>query len=324
METANGEWGWTLAAWHRPAGRGAGRGGGGRRPSAGRGGERCRRTARSQVSAGRGSLRRQPRPPRSRARTGPVSIATRVPVVGRACISRGCMNTPGCGCFSRGCTDTAGGGRITRGDRDTTGYSYLEVWVHHPRARSRPRTQGYAGVPRRGTRVSPVGAWHGRDVRAFARGRVIQQGRAPPDRCAVRAVLGAVPCLRRARDVQARGGGSPAADGQAGVLVGCSPPGEVSYPAVASSPPPGTAGQAAGWEPAMRSRSLPSAESTVQSLFALAGAIPLDTKPWQVPVVFLSAASCGSMWFITHLLGDGQPAGSRQTPLRCWEPLPTA
>lgn len=61
----------------------------------------------------------------------------------------------------------------------------------------------------------------------------------------------------------------------------------------------------------MRSRSLPSAESTVQSLFALAGAISLDTKPWQVPVVLLSAASCSFVWFSTHLLGDSQPAVSR-------------
>lgn len=77
-----------------------------------------------------------------------------------------------------------------------------------------------------------------------------------------------------------------------------------SQPAVAPSPPPGMAGRAAGWEPAMRSRSLPSAESTVQSLFALARAVSLNTKPWQVPVVLLSAASCWFMWFSTHLLGD--------------------
>lgn len=64
-----------------------------------------------------------------------------------------------------------------------------------------------------------------------------------------------------------------------------------SQPAAAPSPPPGMAGQAAGWEPAVRSRSLPSAESTVPSLFALAGAISLDTKPLQVPVLLLSAAS---------------------------------
>lgn len=193
METANSEWGWTLAAWHRPAGRGAGRGGGGHRPSAGRGGERCRRTARSQVSAGRESLRRPPRPPRSWARTGPVSSATRVPVVRRACISRGCMNTRGAGA------------------------SVVGAWTRRG-ADDHSREQRHDGMlVHRGVGASPVGAVTPLDTLPrwgvrIPRGCVTRAGcpclcpgmcgatrRAPLGRCAVRAVLGAAcPCAGRA------------------------------------------------------------------------------------------------------------------------------
>lgn len=163
VETANGEWGWTLAAWHRPAGRGAGRSGGGHRPSAGRGGERWRWTARSQVSAGRGSLRRPPRPTRSWALTGPVSIATHVPVVGRARSSRGCMNTPGCGCIIRGCSDAAGASASPAGTRTRRGIGTSGL------ARiTRGRGHAPGHIPRVGCAPIPRGCVHGPDVRAFA------------------------------------------------------------------------------------------------------------------------------------------------------------
>lgn len=121
---------------------------------------------------------------------------------------------------------------ITRGDKDTMGYWYIGVSTHHPRARSRPWTHSPGGV-----------CAHPPWVRARAgcpclcRGCVIHGGRAPLGRCAIRAVLGALSLLAVARYVQARGGGSPArarpAAGQAGVLVGCCPPGEVSQAVLA-------------------------------------------------------------------------------------------
>lgn len=241
------------------------------------------------MSADRGSLRRPPRPPRSWARTGPVSIATRVPMVGRACISRGCMNTLGCGCISRGARTRRGvGARTHRGVSDRSREQRHDgVSVHRGVGASPvgavtpPDT-----LPRRGVRTSPVGAWHGRGVRASARGCVVRCNAVRSGQCGARC-----PSLRRARYAgQARGGGSPARAGpapaQAGVLLGCCPPAEVSQavlavskPVAAPCPAPGTAGQAAGREPAVRSRCLPSAESTVQSLLAWAGAISLTQSP---------------------------------------------
>lgn len=207
VETANGGRGWTLAAWHRPAGREPGRGGApATAPRRDPGGERCGRRARSQVSADRGSLRRPARPHRPWAGTGPAAVPTRVPVgracsacgrisrgcmdpVGRACIARGRMDPVGRACIPRGCTDPVGRaciarGRSSRGCMDPVGRRYsgacmCQLWVQLP---------PLGTLPRWGVRVPP---WvHGT-------GRVRMHGLGvcgPPGSCTPRP-----PCVAPAR-----------------------------------------------------------------------------------------------------------------------------